>query len=96
MMLRRVLTAVLPVLSALLAVPTGELNFICNYSHQLFEVTFKHACKLHLSIFLLLSLLLLLLKEVGNARLVESDLHPISSKTPAQQYEESEDCSPPL
>ena len=31
-------------------------------------------------------LLLLLLKEVGRARLGESDLHPISLKTPAPQY----------
>ena len=30
-----------------------------------------------------LQLLLLLLKEVGSARLRESDIHPISSKTPA-------------
>ena len=30
---------------------------------------------------------LLLLKEVGNARLRESDIHPISSKTPAPQYQ---------
>ena len=30
-------------------------------------------------------LLLLLLKKVGSARLRESDLHPISPKTPAQQ-----------
>ena len=33
-------------------------------------------------------LLLLLLKEVGSARLErESDIHPISSKTPAPQYQ---------
>ena len=32
-------------------------------------------------------LLLLLLKEVGSARLRESDIHPISSKTPALQYQ---------
>ena len=32
-------------------------------------------------------LLLLLLKEVGSARLRESDQHPISPKTPAPQYQ---------
>ena len=30
--------------------------------------------------------LLLSVKDVGNARLGESDLHPISPKTPASQY----------
>ena len=34
-----------------------------------------------------LSLLLLLLREVGNARLGESDFHPIRPKTPAPQYQ---------
>ena len=33
-----------------------------------------------------LLLLLLLLKKVGSARLRESDVHPISLKTPAPQY----------
>ena len=32
-------------------------------------------------------LLLLLLKNVGSARLRESDVHPISPKTPAPQYQ---------
>ena len=32
-------------------------------------------------------LLLLLLKKVGSARLRESDVHPISPKTPAPQYQ---------
>ena len=32
-------------------------------------------------------LLLLLLKEVGSARLRESDIHPISPNTPALQYQ---------
>ena len=31
--------------------------------------------------------LLLLLKKVGSARLGESDIHPISPKTPAPQYQ---------
>ena len=30
---------------------------------------------------------LLLLKEVGSARLRESDIHPISPNTPAPQYQ---------
>ena len=33
------------------------------------------------------SALLLLLKEVGSARLRKSDTHPISLKTPAPQYQ---------
>ena len=32
-------------------------------------------------------LLLLLLKKVGSARMRESDIHPISPKTPAAQYQ---------
>ena len=32
-------------------------------------------------------LLLLLLKNVGSARLGESDIHPISPQTPAPQYQ---------
>ena len=32
-------------------------------------------------------LLLLLLKKVGSARPSESDIHPISPKTPAPQYQ---------
>ena len=35
----------------------------------------------------ILSLLLILLKEVGGARLRESDLHLISPETPAPQYQ---------
>ena len=31
--------------------------------------------------------LLLLLKEIGNARLGESDQHPISPKTPTPQHQ---------
>ena len=34
-----------------------------------------------------LSTLLLLLKKVGSARLRESDIHPLSPKTPASQYQ---------
>ena len=34
-----------------------------------------------------LILLLLLLKKVSSARLGESDIYPISSKTPAPQYQ---------
>ena len=35
----------------------------------------------------LLLLLLLLLRKVGSARLRESNVHPISPKTPAPQYQ---------
>ena len=41
----------------------------------------------HLGILFKSILLLLLLNEVGCARLRESDLHPISPKTPALQYQ---------
>ena len=34
-----------------------------------------------------MELILLLLKQVGSARLRESDMHPISPKTPAPQYQ---------
>ena len=37
--------------------------------------------------FYLQKLLLLLLKEVGSARLRESNIHPISPNTPATQYQ---------
>ena len=40
---------------------------------------------MHVEITLLL--LLLLLKKIGSARLGESDIHPISPKTPAPQYQ---------
>ena len=36
---------------------------------------------------LLLLLLLFLLKDGGSARLRENDIHPISPKTPAPQYQ---------
>ena len=36
---------------------------------------------------LVILLLLLLYKEVGSARLRESDIHPINPKTPAPQYQ---------
>ena len=36
---------------------------------------------------MLLLLVLLLLKKVSSARLGESDIHPISPKTPAPQYQ---------
>ena len=36
---------------------------------------------------LLLLLLLLLLKKVSSARLGESDIHLVSPKTPAEQYQ---------
>ena len=40
-----------------------------------------------LTMYLLLFLLFLLLKKVGSARLGESDIHPISPKTAAPQYQ---------
>ena len=38
--------------------------------------------------YLLLLLLLLLLEKVSSARLRESDVHPISPKTPAPQHQQ--------
>ena len=56
------------------------LNECCNFlAHLLFKPT--------QFTLLLLLLLLLLLKEVGSARLGESDICPISPKTPAPQYQ---------
>ena len=44
--------------------------------------------EIHLIFFLLLLLLLLLLlKMIGSARLRESDIHPISQKTPSPKYQ---------
>ena len=39
---------------------------------------------------LLILLLLLLLNEVGSARMGETDLHPISQRTPSPQYQHIE------
>ena len=46
-----------------------------------------HISHFKLCIALLLLLLLLLLKKVGSVRLREIDIHPISPKTPAPQYQ---------
>ena len=53
-----------------------------------------HVCNMKIStnfiviiFIILLLLLLLLLKKVSSARLGESDIHPISPKTPAPQYQ---------
>ena len=53
-------------------------NIQCNFNHQV-----KMAC-------LLTSSKLLLLKEVGSVRLRESDVHPISPKAPAPQYQSTD------
>ena len=50
-------------------------------AYQLF-ITRTHQPRLYVN-----TSLLLLLKFVGNARLTESDIHPISPKTPATQYQ---------
>ena len=49
--------------------------------------SYIYECFQRIKIVLLLLLSLLLLKKVGNARLGESYLHQIDSKTPAQQYQ---------
>ena len=40
-----------------------------------------------INFFVFLFFLLLLLKKISSARLGESDIHPISPKTPAPQYQ---------
>ena len=47
----------------------------------------KQESGLEIMDYLLLLLLLLLLKKVSSARLGESDIHPISPKIPAPQYQ---------
>ena len=38
-------------------------------------------------IIIIITIISLLLKKIGSARLRESDVHPISPKTPAPQYQ---------
>ena len=51
------------------------------------QVRFLPTVHLFVAMRQLLLLLLLLLKKVGSARLRESDIHPMSPKTPAPQYQ---------
>ena len=51
-----------------------------TYCNELRATYFRSICSI-------LLLLLLLLIEVGSARLRESDIHPISPKTPAPKYQ---------
>ena len=65
-------------------IPTSPLGG-CNMYNNPLHVCNSNIIILLLLLSLLLLLLLLLLEEVGSARLRESDIHPISPKTPAPQ-----------
>ena len=55
---------------------------IFSWSH------YKYPRKIRIKSIVYVALLfLLLLKKVGSARLGESDIHPISPRTPAPQYQ---------
>ena len=60
----------------------GKKSLTVEYSTRLLN---SHNCSENYTKLLLL--LLLLLKKFGSARLGESDIHPISPKTPAPQYQ---------
>ena len=62
--------------------PNFSQTIHLNIIHFLSSLLIPHAFA-----FTQLLLLLLLLKEVSTARLRESDIHPISPKTPAPQYQ---------
>ena len=67
-------------------IPANSLSNPNSYKH----LFIPHSCPcVHASLYFSINpfLFLLLLKEVGSARLRESDLHPISPKTPAPQYQ---------
>ena len=65
--------------------PGGKIGL--SYSLSLWDFIFRvRFTSFHAHASLLL-LLLLLLKEVGNARLGESDQHPITPKTPTPQHQ---------
>ena len=55
--------------------------------HNNKDISVNPKCDFRFIDFILLLLLLLLLKKVSSARLGESDIHPISPKTPAPQYQ---------
>ena len=75
----------------------GQCIFIGLAPRLLFFQSWEHSLMLTLLKSLVIPLLeyccqlwnplLLLLKKVGSARLRESDVHPISPKTPAHQYQ---------
>ena len=67
-----------PVLSE----PWSQIMRACELKSMLIETVLIEG---FIIIILLLLLLLLLLKKIGSARLRESDVHPISLKTPAPQ-----------
>ena len=58
-----------------------------NVLHGCSELQAAYISVSSINYLLLLLLLLLFLKKVGSARLRESDVHPISPKTPAPQYQ---------
>ena len=60
--------------------------FLLIEFHCTFSISYKIQ-QYYVYYYCILLLLLLLLKKVGSARLRESDVHPISPKTPAPQYQ---------
>ena len=70
--------------------PCANLAVVTNNSTMIIQVVLIESF-LYMSgwnsVKISLMLLLLLLKKVGSARLRESDVHPISLKTPAPQYQ---------
>ena len=68
-------------------------TFVCYDLYDCLKLQNKHSEKLHSyglavhALLLLLLLLLLLFKNVGSARLRQSDIHPISAKTAGPQYQ---------
>ena len=62
----------------------------CNFFYVILFISIPRGCTgwiIGVGSLLLLLLLLLLLKEVSRAMLRRSDIHPISPKTPAPQYQ---------
>ena len=69
----------------MLADTTSIIPMVAMYLHAKMFCTLAHTSSIPMGAMYLL--LLLLLKKVDSARLGESDIHPISPKTPAPQYQ---------
>ena len=61
-------------------------TYCTSSEHFIGYIQLRRTLKIILNAAIQVIKLLLLLKEVGSARLGESDLHPISLTTPAPQY----------
>ena len=62
------------------------IRLYCTSGNMYFQLEMKKWCKIRMKKNKG-NHLLLLLKKVGSGRLGESDIHPISPKTPAAQYQ---------